>query len=311
MEQGREDISMKEGLAEVGIPLIRSRLEIGRRVQIMGVLNLTPDSFSDGGLHLDPDRAVARALEMEAEGADLLDLGGESTRPGAPPISLQEEAARVLPVLDRLRGQLQIPISIDTTKMEIARDAIALGAEIINDVSGLRADRRLAELAATTGAGLILMHSRATPATMHLLPPLEDLEADLWAALEEAIQVAQNAGVARRKLLLDPGIGFGKTPDQNLWLIHHLPRLLDRFMLPVLLGPSRKSFIPRTLDRVMSEVVKRDLSRERLAGTVASLALGVARGAKVVRVHDVAESLVAVRLTEAILATGAEAPPSP
>ncbi len=286
-----------------GLPLIRSRLALDRRVQVMGILNVTPDSFSDGGAHLDPERAVARALAMEAEGADLLDIGGESTRPGAPPVSVVEEASRVLPVLERLRGQLRIPISIDTTKAEIAREAIARGAEIINDVSGLRFDPTLAQVAAETGAGLILMHSRGTPATMHLLPPLEDPARALDEGLGEAIQLALAAGVAREKLVLDPGIGFGKTPEQNLWLINRLDWLKQRFSLPILLGTSRKSFIPRTLDRVLAEGIARDLERERLAGTAASLSIGVLRGARLVRVHDVADSLVVVRLTEALLAS--------
>lgn len=285
------------------MPLIRSCLALDRRVQVMGILNVTPDSFSDGGAHLDPERAVARALAMEAEGADLLDIGGESTRPGAPPVSVVEEASRVLPVLERLRGQLRIPISIDTTKAEIAREAIARGAEIINDVSGLRFDPTLAEVAAETGAGLILMHSRGTPATMHLLPPLEDPARALDEGLGEAIQLALAAGVAREKLVLDPGIGFGKTPEQNLWLINRLDWLKERFSLPILLGTSRKSFIPRTLDRVLAEGIARDLERERLAGTAASLSIGVLRGARLVRVHDVADSLVVVRLTEALLAS--------
>jgi dihydropteroate synthase len=269
----------------------------------MGILNVTPDSFSDGGAHLDPERAVARALTMEAEGADLLDIGGESTRPGAPSVSVVEEASRVLPVLERLRGQLRIPISIDTTKAEIAREAIARGAEIINDVSGLRFDPTLAKVAAETGAGLILMHSRGTPATMHLLPPLEDPARALDEGLGEAIQLALAAGVAREKLVLDPGIGFGKTPEQNLWLINRLDWLKERFSLPILLGTSRKSFIPRTLDRVLAAGIARDLERERLAGTAASLSIGVLRGARLVRVHDVADSLVVVRLTEALLAS--------
>jgi dihydropteroate synthase len=286
--------------------LIRSRLALDRRVQVMGILNVTPDSFSDGGAHLDPERAVARALEMEAEGADLLDVGGESTRPGAPPVSAKEEASRVLPVLERLRGQLRIPISIDTTKAEIAREAIARGAEIINDVSALRFDPGLAEVAAETGAGLVLMHSRATPATMHLLPPLVDLRRALLEGLGEAIQLARAAGVAQEKLVLDPGIGFGKTPEQNLWLVNRLDWLKAHFALPILLGTSRKSFIPRTLDRLLGEGIQRDLERERLAGTAASLAVGVLRGARIVRVHDVADSLVVVRLTEALLDSGSE-----
>lgn len=280
--------------------LIRSTIELESRVQVMGVLNVTPDSFSDGGKFDDVERAVARALEMEAEGADILDIGGESTRPGSAFVSIEEETARVFPVLERLQGRLRIPISIDTTKLEVARGAIERGAEIINDISGLRFDSRLADLAAETGAGLVLMHSRGTPETMQKLPFAEDIFAEVIASLRWSVEQAEQRGVQQSQIILDPGIGFGKTAEQNLQLINRLDLLIGEFGLPLLLGTSRKSFIKRTLDERMN-AAKRDNERERLAGTAASSILGIERGARIVRVHDVSEMTAVVRMTEALL----------
>jgi dihydropteroate synthase len=279
--------------------LIRNKLDLDARVRVMGVLNVTPDSFSDGGRFADLDAAVARALEMEAEGADLLDIGGESTRPGAKPVSAAEESDRVLPVIEALQGRLRIPISIDTTKSEVGRAAIEAGAELINDISGLRFDPKLADVAAATGAGLVLMHSRATPETMQQIAPVEDIFAEVIGGLACAVGEADARGVGRDKLILDPGIGFGKTPEQNLQLINGLDRIVAAFDFPVLLGASRKSFIPRTLDRVLQAAARND-ERERRAGTAASLVIGVLRGARIVRVHDVGEMVAVVRLTEAM-----------
>ena len=280
--------------------LIRSTLDLKARVQVMGVLNVTPDSFSDGGAYGDCERAVARAFEIEAEGADLLDLGGESTRPGSKPVSIETELGRVIPVLERLRGRLQIPISIDTTKSEVARTAIDKGAEIINDISGLRFDAELARVAAETGAGLVLMHSRATPDVMQKIAPVEDIFAEVSAGWAASIEQATRAGVSREKLILDPGIGFGKTAEQNLQLITGLDQLVTKFDLPVLLGPSRKSFIKRVLDRHMT-ARQRNEERERVAGTAASVTVGLLRGARLVRVHDVGEMVALVRLVEAMM----------
>lgn len=279
--------------------LIRSMLELEKRVQVMGVLNVTPDSFSDGGLYADCERAVARALEMEAEGADILDIGGESTRPGSQPVSVEEELRRVLPVIERLHGRLRIPLSIDTTKRVVAERAVKAGAEIINDISGLRFDAGLADVAAHSGAALVLMHSRATPETMQRIPPVDNIFADVFTQLEWSLAQAENRGVRREKILLDPGIGFGKTPRQNRELINQLDRLCERFALPVLLGPSRKSFIKFTLDEALA-AVRRDDEPERLMGTAASLVIGVLRGARVVRVHDVQAAVAVVRMAEAL-----------
>jgi dihydropteroate synthase len=280
--------------------LIRSTLDLDARVHVIGVLNVTPDSFSDGNQFLTVEQAVRRALEIEAEGADILEIGGESTRPGAVPVSVDEELDRVIPVLEALRGRLRIPISIDTTKWDVADAAIERGAELINDVSGLRCDSRLADVAAATGAGLILMHSRGTPETMQTLPPVPDVFAEVKDSLATSLDEAMDCGVEWEKLILDPGIGFGKTPEQNLELIAGLGLLVEEFERPLLLGPSRKSFIPRTLDRLMGAAL-RDDARERRAGTAASVTAGILRGARLVRVHDVGELVALTRLTEEIL----------
>jgi len=279
--------------------LIRSTLDLESRVRVMGVLNVTPDSFSDAGQFGDVQRAVERALEIQSEGADILDIGGESTRPGSHPISIEEECKRIFPLLEKIQGRIGIPVSIDTTKYEVARGAIERGVEIINDISGLRFEPRLANLAAETGAGLVLMHSRGTPETMQQLPPVEDILADVVSGLYWSIGQALQLGVRQSQLILDPGIGFGKTPLQNLQLINQLDRLAAEFGLPLLLGTSRKSFIRRTLDQLMTAVSRND-ERERVAGTAASCVVGIMRGAKILRVHDIGEMTAVVRLTEAI-----------
>lgn len=279
--------------------LIRSTIDLGR-VLIMGVLNVTPDSFSDGGRFSDPDRAFERAMEMEAEGAGVIDIGGESTRPGSEPVTIDEELDRVLPVIRRMRENLHIPISIDTTKGPVAAQAIDSGAEIINDISGLRFDPSIAGIAAKTGASLILMHSRGTPANMQKLPPVEDVLSEIIAGLRWSVDQAVQRGVKHEKIILDPGIGFGKTPRQNLQLINNLNRIVEEFGLPVLLGTSRKSFIQKTLDSRM-QAESRDALRESSTGTIASNVIGVLRGANILRVHDVGETVAAVRLAEAII----------
>lgn len=280
--------------------LIRSTLDLESRAQVMGVLNVTPDSFFDGGRYDDVERAIARALEMEAEGADILDVGGESTRPGAGPVSVEEELNRVIPVIVALRDRLRIPISIDTTKSTVAQAAIDAGAEIINDISGLRFDLALADVAAESGAALVLMHSRGEPEMMHRMPPVEDVFAEVTAGLRWSIEQAARRGVRREQIILDPGVGFGKTPKQNLQLINQLDLIIAEFGLPVLLGTSRKSFIKLTLDGVMNTSARNE-DRERVAGTAATVAIGVLRGARIVRVHDVGEMAPVTRMAEAVL----------
>lgn len=286
--------------------LIRSTLPIEERVLVMGILNLTPDSFSDGGrYHSDGnvERAVERALDLEAAGADILDIGGESTRPGAVPVPIDEELARIAPVLERLRGRIRIPISIDTTKSGVARRAIELGAEIINDISGLRFDEELALVAAETGAGLVIMHSRGNPATMQKLPPMIDPLREVTEGLAAAVGTATGYGVGKEKIVVDPGIGFGKTVDHNLELIGRIDQLGRSLGLPVLLGTSRKSFIRLTLDRLVPGRRSDELV-DRLAGTAASLVIGVLGGARILRVHDVSEAVAIVRLTEEMVRFG-------
>ena len=280
--------------------LIRSTLFLESRVQVMGVLNVTPDSFSDGGEHLSADVAVNRACQMVSEGADIIDIGGESTRPASEPVSESEELARVRPVFEKLRRGLGVPVSIYTTKSAIAAYAIEAGAEIINDVGGLRSNPDLARIAAESGAALVLMHSRGTPRTMQQLPPVENILADVIDGLRKSIEIALSHGVKREKLIVDPGIGFGKTAIQNLELIRNLDSLVSAFGLPILLGVSRKSFIGRILDSDGARTTVRDESRERLFGTSASVAIGIQRGARIVRVHDVAEMVPVVRMAEAI-----------
>lgn len=252
-------------------------LEGEGRVLIMGILNVTPDSFSDGGRFLSPDAAVERALVMEGEGADIIDIGGESSRPGAEPVSVEEELGRVLPVLERLRGRLRIPISIDTTKAEVAEAALRAGARIVNDISALRFDPAMAPLVAESGAGLVLMHMLGTPKTMQQSPHYDDVVREVRGFLAERAQYAQSQGIPREAIAVDPGIGFGKTVEHNLELLRRLPELVE-LGFPVLVGPSRKSFIGAVLGLPVGE---------RLEGTLAACAVAVVRGADILRVHDV------------------------
>jgi dihydropteroate synthase len=248
------------------------------RPRIMGVLNVTPDSFSDGGRFLAPERALRQGLALQQAGADLLDIGGESTRPGAPAVSVDEESSRVIPIIEMLRQQTDLPISIDTSKAAVARGAMAAGANFINDISGLHFDPEMAAVAAETGAGLFLMHTRGCPAEMQRDTEYRDLLTEVVAGLRQSIELACAAGIALNRLAIDPGIGFGKSAVGCLQLLHRL----DQFHplgCPVLLGTSRKSFI--------GKVLQQDDPGERLAGTLATVALAVAQGVQLFRVHDV------------------------
>ncbi len=256
----------------------------------MGVLNVTPDSFSDGGNFLDPERAVNHAIRLEAEGAAIIDLGGESTRPGSQGISAEVEWERVGPVLEKLQGRIRIPISIDTAKFSVAERALDLGAAIINDVSGLRVEPRLAELAAGRRAGLILMHMRGTPATMQEPPYSEDIFAEVDSFFRSAVETATARGVEPSQIILDPGIGFGKNVEQNLQLINHLEKFRE-FDLPILIGASRKAFVGCIIDGEPTQ---------RLFGSIGAAVIAALRGAHIVRVHDVRPTVEALRLAEAI-----------
>jgi len=275
--------------------LARRSLIIGERTLVMGVLNVTPDSFSDGGLFFDAPRAVARAEEMVAEGADILDIGGESTRPGGLRVRAAEEVRRVVPVIEALAQKISISISIDTTKAEVARAALDAGAEIINDISGLRFDPHLADEAARARAGLVLMHSRGTPETMHTLEPVADVLADVIGTLRESIAVAERRGVRRESIVIDPGIGFSKSAKQNIELIAKLDKLAGEFAdFPLLVGTSRKRFIGALLGDVPVD--------ERIHGTMATVTAAVLRGVAIVRVHDVQAAVQTVRVAGAIKA---------
>jgi dihydropteroate synthase len=267
-------------------------LVLGERTLVMGVLNVTPDSFSDGGRYLDSERAVARALAIEREGADILDIGGESTRPGSLGVSAPEEMRRVIPVLEKLRGRLKVPISIDTSKSEVAEAAIYQGAELINDVTGLRADPRLAEIAAKRKLPLILMHMHGEPGTMQQKPFARDVMRDVITGLRQSIAAALRAGVAKSQIVLDPGLGFGKKAEQSFELIARIPELA-RLGFPLLIGASRKSFVGKALKGAPKE--------ERAWGTAATVAASVLGGAHIVRVHDVAEMLQVARVADAIM----------
>ncbi|MGA7915046.1 MAG: dihydropteroate synthase, partial [Candidatus Acidiferrales bacterium] len=264
---------------------------------IMGVLNVTPDSFSDGGLFLDPEAAAARAIAMERAGADIIDIGGESTRPGSTGISMNEELRRVLPVLAALRGKLGIPISVDTSKSQVAEAAAAAGAEILNDVTALRHDPQIAEVAGRRKLPLILMHMRGEPATMQKKPFARDVLRDVIAGLRRAVAAARRAGLAKSQLILDPGIGFGKSYAQNCELLSRLPELA-RLHFPILVGTSRKSFIGGALQGDRSRAAKEN---DRIWGTAATVAASILQGAHIVRVHDVAEMAQVARVSDAIL----------
>jgi dihydropteroate synthase len=264
------------------------------RPLVMGILNVTPDSFSDGGEFTSVDSALAYAEQMIADGADVIDIGGESTRPGSKRVSAEEEIARVVPIIEAIAERFDTPISIDTTKSEVARAAIDVGAEIINDISGLRWDASIADVAATTNAGLVLMHSRGEFDTMHAQPPVEDILAEVTSDLRRAISAAHSHGVKDEQIVLDVGIGFGKTAEQNLELIAKLDKIVSEFEnYPMLVGASRKSFIGMILDDAAP--------RTRLGGSIATAFAAVANGAKIVRVHDVAATNQALAITSAIL----------
>jgi len=281
--------------------LIKDRaIAIGQRTLVMGILNVTPDSFSDGGQFFSLQQAVEHGRKMREQGADLIDVGGESTRPGsAGPVPANEEINRVVPVIKTLSSELDVPISIDTTKSEVARAALDAGAAIVNDVSALRFDFYIADAAARAGAGLILMHSRGTPATMHRLPPVADIVHEVTTSLSASIKMAERRGVKRESIALDPGIGFGKSQVQNLELIDKLEQLQAAFPdLPILVGTSRKSFIGRLL---ADETGNPAPSDRRLYGSMASVAAAVMKGADIVRVHDVGAAIETVKVIDAIL----------
>jgi len=283
-EQIRQVLQNLEGRRPRRLDCRGKELVLGERTLIMGILNATPDSFSDGGRFIDPSAAVAHARQMVADGADIIDLGGESTRPGYVPVAEEEELRRVMPVLEKLVGEVPVPISIDTTKAGVARRALEAGAHIINDQWALRADPAMAAVAAEFNAPVVLMHNRQGT-------EYRDMMGEMIDFFRESIAMAEKAGLSRDQIIIDPGIGFGKTLEQNLEVMRRL-RELDCLGLPVLLGTSRKSLIAGTLNLPPDE---------RVEGTAATVAVGIAAGVDIVRVHDVKEMARVARMTDAMV----------
>ncbi len=257
----------------------------------MGILNITPDSFSDGGRFFDPDSAIHRGIQMAEDGADIIDIGGESTRPGSEPISIEEELRRTIPVIEALAKKIRIPISIDTFKAEVAKNALDAGAEIVNDISGLRYDPRMPKVVAEYKAPVVIMHMKGIPKDMQKAPVYEALIPEIMDYLREGIRIAMEAGIPEDRIIVDPGIGFGKRFEHNLEIIHNLCEftLLEK---PLLVGPSRKAFIGRILGDVPPG--------ERLEGTAAAVAISIFNGAHIIRVHDVKEMTKVAKVADAI-----------
>ena len=271
------------------------RLALSEKTYVMGVLNVTPDSFSDGGKFFNKDKAIAQGLSMARDGADIIDVGGESTRPGAGDLNIEEEIARTAPVIEGLSKKLKIPISIDTRKSEVAEAAIKAGASMINDVSGLRHDPRLADVAAKYGVAIILMHMKGTPRNMQDNPEYNNLMKEIIDSLKGSIGIAKEAGVAEDKIIVDPGIGFGKGVEHNLEILRSLGELksLGR---PICIGTSRKSFIGKVLNIPNAD--------DRLAGTLATCVMAVTNGADILRVHDVKDCREAAAMVDSVLKSG-------
>ena len=275
------------------------RLELGERTCVMGVVNVTPDSFSDGGRFYSPDAAIDQGEKLIADGADILDIGGESTRPFSDEVSERDELERVIPVIEVLAGRTGIPISIDTTKAAVARRALEAGASIINDVSALRVDPQMTAVAVEFDVPVMLMHMLGTPKTMQESPVYDDVVADIKQFLDQAVSKAVNAGIARERIIIDPGIGFGKTLEHNLLLINNVFGL-QTIDLPILIGPSRKAFLRNLLKEEGIEDISPDLPIVE-TGTQAAVAVAVTRGAHIVRVHDVADTRATVKIVDAIV----------
>ena len=282
------------------------KLVCGARAAVMGIVNVTPDSFSDGGRFLDPDAAVAQGIALAGQGADVLDVGGESTRPGAAPVPADEELRRVIPVVERLAATTSVPISVDTTKAAVARAAIDAGASVVNDVSAGRLDPDILGVAAEAGAGYVVMHMQGEPRTMQAEPHYDDVVAQVGDFLADRVGAARAAGVPEGAIAADPGIGFGKTVEHNLRLLAGLPAIAERVGVPVMVGASRKTFVGKVLAR--AGAASGDLPvDQREEGTLATVVWAVERGASIVRVHDVLPAVRAVRLLDALRAAEASA----
>ncbi len=279
-----------KGTSREDVSFSGKTLPLSKGTCLMGVLNVTPDSFSDGASHMDTGVAVDRAMKMEEEGASIIDVGGESSRPGASPVTEDEEMMRVVPVIRELRKRCGAVISVDTRKSEVARIALSEGADLINDITALGGDARMAEIISRAGAGVVLMHMKGTPSDMQDAPVYGDVVGDIMSCLSKAVGLAERSGIDPKKIFVDPGIGFGKTIEHNLVLLKYLRRFRE-LGKPVLVGTSRKSFI--------GEITGKDV-KERVFGTAASVAVSVMNGADVVRVHDVAQMRDVVMVMDAI-----------
>ncbi|MDM8556887.1 dihydropteroate synthase [Desulfococcaceae bacterium HSG7] len=273
-------------------------LALGGRTAVMGIVNVTPDSFSDGGLYYNIDKAVEHGRQLAESGADIIDIGGESTRPFADSVSTEEELQRVVPVIAKLAAKIAIPISIDTVKAEVARQALDAGASIINDISALRHDKNMADLAAQYGVPLILMHIQGTPRTMQVAPQYDNLIAEIKTFLEDAIRHAEKKGVLRSAIIVDPGIGFGKTAQHNYSIIRHLDQF-ESLDVPILIGLSRKAFIRNTLKAAYDREFTPDSAWVE-TGTQAAVSASVLKGAHIVRVHDVANTRATLEIADTL-----------
>jgi dihydropteroate synthase len=292
-------LSIKETIKNISkthysIRCRKQTFTLGKKTLLMGVLNVTPDSFSDGGLFFDKEKAISHGLKMAEEGADIIDIGGESTRPGSKPLELEEELRRVIPVIESIAKEVDVPISIDTYKSAVAQRAIGAGAEIINDISGLHFDPGLAQVAAKEDLPLVLMHIRGIPETMQKNVHYDSLLSEILQSLKDSIQRAESAGIDPRQIVVDPGIGFGKTLGDNLLIIKNLFefRILGK---PILLGTSRKTFIGKILNAQVTD---------RLEGTLSSIAIGVLNGAHIIRSHDVLQAKKVIAVADAIKMAG-------
>lgn len=273
-------------------------LALGARTNIMGILNVTPDSFSDGGKFFTLDAAIAHGQKLAEDGADIIDIGGESTKPFSDTVSAEEETRRVVPVIEKLARQISIPISIDTTKACVARRAVEAGASIINDISALQADNEMTGVAVKYCAPVILMHMKGTPKTMQVSPVYNDIIKEIEEFLKNRIDLAEKNGISRSQIIIDPGIGFGKTVEHNLLLIKHLHEL-KTLNAPILVGPSRKAFIQSTLKDLSGDDIKPDMPITE-NGTQAAVAAAVLQGANIVRVHNVAGTRATLKIIDAI-----------
>lgn len=274
-------------------------LECGKRTLIMGILNVTPDSFSDGGKYLDKNDAVLQAEKMISEGADIIDIGGESSRPFSDPVSLEEELKRVIPVIEHLSGKISVPISVDTTKSEVAEKAIAAGASIVNDISAFRVDPEMVDVIVKYQVPVILMHMKGSPKTMQENPQYDHLIPEIIDFLKDTVDRAVEKGVKRDSIIVDPGIGFGKTFDHNLMILKHL-REFESLDVPILVGSSRKAFIRNILkDKIKEDFRDQDLHVVE-GGTQVTVSVSILNGAHIVRVHDVASTFSTVKVIDAI-----------